>query len=241
MVTDKTEEEQIEALKNWWDENGTQLLIGVVVVLAGVFGYRTWETNTQVAAESASNLYEDLTEVATVGPFDRLSDEDRATAEFIVNQLKTEYSSSIYAHFGSMHMAKLSVENDDLDGAEAALRWSLDNGVNETIGVIVNERLARVLFAKDDFQGAIDVLESMDPGAYERSYEELKGDVYFAMDNLEQARASYDRALAATENPDAFPYLKMKSQDISVPEKAIAADAIESEETSEAEGDTVEG
>lgn len=238
MVTDKSEEEQVEALKNWWDENGTQLIIGVVVVLAGVFGYRTWETNTQVAAESASNLYEDLTEVATIGPFDSLSDEDRATAEFIVNQLKTDYSSSIYAHFGSMHMAKLAVENDDLDGAEAALRWSLDNGVDETIGILVNERLARVLFAKDEFQSALDALNSKEPGAYEHSYEELKGDIYFAMDNLEEARAAYEKALASVENADAYPYLKMKSQDIALPEKVIAA---EPEEANETEGGTVEG
>ena len=53
MVTDRTEEEQVEALKKWWDDNGTQLLVGIVVVLAGVFGYRTWESNTQLAAEAA--------------------------------------------------------------------------------------------------------------------------------------------------------------------------------------------
>jgi predicted negative regulator of RcsB-dependent stress response len=238
VVTDKTEEEQIEALKSWWDENGTQLLIGIVVVLAGVFGYRTWETNTQVTAESASGLYEDLVEVANIGPFDVLSDEDRATAEFIAKQLTTEYAGSVYAHFASMHMAKLAVENDDLDGAEAALRWSLDNDVNDKIGVIVNERLARVLFAKDDFEGALSTLDAKEPGAYEQSYEELRGDIYFAMDDLEEARAAYERALAATDNPDQFPYLKMKSQDITAPEKAIAVDG---DEFSETEGDTVEG
>ena len=238
MVTDRTEEEQVEALKNWWDENGTQLIIGIVVVLGGIFGFRTWESNNVQTAEAASNLYEDLTEVSSVGPFDSLSDEDRATAEFIVNQLKTEYSDSIYAHFASLHMAKLAVDKDDLDGAEASLRWSLDNGVSDTIGIIANERLARVLFAKDDFEGAIKVLDSKEPSAYAHSYEELRGDIYFAMDNLEEARAAYDRALASVDNPDEFPFLKMKSQDISAPEKAIAAD---SDETAESEGDTVEG
>lgn len=240
MVTDKTEEEQVEALKNWWDQNGTQLLIGIVVVLAAVFGYRSWDANTQANAEAASNLYEDLVQVSNIGPFDELSDEDRSTAEFIANQLTTEYKGSVYAHFASMHMAKLAVDSKDLAGAEAALRWSLDNGVDDTLGIIVNERLARVLYASDNFDDALKQLDGMKPGAHERSYEELRGDIYFVMDKPEDARAAYARALAATETPDAFPYLNMKLQDISNPQKSIAADSAPSEEDG-GEGDTSEG
>ncbi len=238
MVDDRTEEEQVEALKRWWDENGTQLIVGIVVVLAGIFGYRTWEANSAEAAVAASNLYEDLTQVTAIGPFDQLSDEDRATAEFIINQLKTEYKDSTYAHFASMHMAKLAVDQDELDKAEEALRWSLDNGVDDTIGILVNERLARVLFAKDDFEGALKQLDAKDPSAYALSYEELRGDIYFAMDNLDEARSAYERALASTETPDNYPFLKMKLQDITAPEKAIAA---EPQDASTSEGDTVEG
>lgn len=240
MVTDKTEEEQVEALKNWWDENGTQLLIGIVVVLAAIFGYRSWDANTQATAEAASSLYEDLIQVANVGPFDELSDEDRSTAGFIAKQLTTEYKNSVYAHFASMHMAKLAVESDDLAGAEAALRWSLDNGVDDTVGIIVNERLARVLFASDNYDDALKQLDSKKPGTYERSYEELRGDIYFAMTRPEDARSAYERAIAATETPDAFPYLNMKLQDISNPDKAIATDSVSGKEEI-SEGDTSEG
>lgn len=237
MVTDKTEEEQVEALKHWWDENGTQLLIGIVVVLAGVFGYRYWDSSTQATAESASKLYEDLVQVASVGPFDQISDEDRATADFIASQLTTDYSKTTYAHFASMHMAKLAVDAGDLAGAEAALRWSLDNGADETIRPIVNERLARVLFAKEDLDGALQQLDQGKVGAHVRSYEELRGDIYTAMDRTEDARAAYERAIAAAENPDAFPYLQMKLHDIPDPEKSIAADVDTIDGGSEAEGD----
>tara|TARA_R110002073_G_scaffold320015_4_gene494973 strand:+ start:189 stop:911 length:723 start_codon:yes stop_codon:yes gene_type:complete len=240
VVTDKTEEEQVEALKHWWDQNGTQLLIGIVVVLAAVFGYRTWDSNTQEAAEAASNLYEDLVQVANVGPFDELSEEDRSTATFISTQLTTEYKDSVYAHFASLHMAKLAVQSGDLAAAEASLRWSLDNGVDDTVGIIVNERLARVLFAKADYESALKQLDAKKPGAHQRSYEELRGDIYYAMDRPEDAKAAYERALASTETPDAFPYLNMKLQDISNPEKAIAADADTSEGDS-SEGDSSEG
>jgi predicted negative regulator of RcsB-dependent stress response len=231
VVTDKTEEEQVEALKNWWDENGTQLLIGAVVVLAGIFGYRYWDSSTQATAEMASKLYEDLVQVANTGPFDQLSDEDRSTAEFIASQLKTDYTKTTYAHFASMHMAKLAVEADDLDGAEAALRWSLDNGVDETILPIVNERLARVLFAKEDYDTALQQLDKAKPGKHALSYEELRGDIYTAMDRTEDARAAYERAIAAADNPDAFPYLQMKLHDIPDPGTSVI-------DSSEPEGDS---
>ena len=240
MVTDKTEEEQVEALKNWWDENGTQLLIGIVFVLAGVFGYRYWQSSTQETAEAASSLYEDLVQVASIGPFDQLSDEDRATAEFVAQQLQTDYKDTTYAHFASLHMAKLAVDDGDLDSAEAALRWSLDNGVDKVVSPIVNERLARVLFAKEDYEGALAQLDKAEAGAHQRSFEELRGDIYTAMDRSEDARAAYDRALAAAENPNSFPYLQMKLHDIADPKKSISAETEEAEADEAVEGDSSE-
>ncbi len=40
----RTEEEQVEALKDWWKENGRSLLLGVALALAIVFGWKGWET-----------------------------------------------------------------------------------------------------------------------------------------------------------------------------------------------------
>ena len=47
MADYETEEEQIEALKDWWRENGNSLLIGVAVALVAVFGFRGWQTSVQ--------------------------------------------------------------------------------------------------------------------------------------------------------------------------------------------------
>ena len=38
-----TEEEQVEQLKKWWKENGLSIVGGVVVGLALVFGWRSWQ------------------------------------------------------------------------------------------------------------------------------------------------------------------------------------------------------
>jgi len=35
-----TEDEQVEAIKKWWKENGTSLIVGVVLGLSVLFGWR---------------------------------------------------------------------------------------------------------------------------------------------------------------------------------------------------------
>jgi predicted negative regulator of RcsB-dependent stress response len=56
----RTEEEQLEALKRWWQENGRGIVLGVVLALGLGFGWQAWQTNQQTAAENASILYQQL-------------------------------------------------------------------------------------------------------------------------------------------------------------------------------------
>lgn len=37
-----TEEEQVEALKKWWKENGTAVIVGVVIGISAVVGFWKW-------------------------------------------------------------------------------------------------------------------------------------------------------------------------------------------------------
>ena len=36
----KTEEEQVEAIKKWWNENGKSIIVGIVVGITAIFGWR---------------------------------------------------------------------------------------------------------------------------------------------------------------------------------------------------------
>ncbi len=44
MAELRTEEEQIEAIKRWWKENGVSLLIGAAIAAAGVFAWKAGRT-----------------------------------------------------------------------------------------------------------------------------------------------------------------------------------------------------
>ena len=56
----KTEEEQVEAIKKWWSENGKSIIAGIIIGIAAIFGWRGYENHTAMQAKAASMLYEQL-------------------------------------------------------------------------------------------------------------------------------------------------------------------------------------
>ncbi|WP_025553346.1 YfgM family protein, partial [Vibrio parahaemolyticus] len=52
-----TEEQQVEAIKDWWKENGKAVIIGAVVGLGGLFGWRYYQDTVIQASETASQSY----------------------------------------------------------------------------------------------------------------------------------------------------------------------------------------
>ncbi len=233
MVTDKTEEEQVEAIKNWFAKNGTSLVAAIVLALGSVFGYQAWEKSVRDQGEKASGMYENLTAAVSVGPFETLSDESRSTAVFIANQLKAEYPDSTYAHFAAMQLAKLEVEAGALDSAAAELQWVLDQKVDDSLAVLVRLRLAQVKLGQEEYDAALALLDQSNVDGHASAYAELRGDVYHAMGRLDDAREAYQAAVALLKEGTTKPMLNMKLEDLVVPEVAIPADTAATEEESQ--------
>ena len=233
MVTDKTEEEQVEAIKNWFAKNGTSLVAGIVLALGSVFGYQAWEKSVRDQGEKASGMYENLTAAVSVGPFETLSDESRSTAVFIANQLKAEYPDSTYAHFAAMQLAKLEVEAGALDSAATELQLVLDQKVDDSLAVLVRLRLAQVKLGQGEYEAALALLDQSNIDGYASAYAELRGDVYYAMDRLDDARQAYQAAVALLKEGTTKPMLSMKLEDLVLPEVAIPADTAATEEDSQ--------
>jgi predicted negative regulator of RcsB-dependent stress response len=215
VVAYNTDEEQIEALKNWWSENGTQLMVGLIVALTAVFGYQSWQGSVREDGEAASALYEDLRAAISTGR--ELSEVQITTARYLADTLIKDHEASAYAKFAAMQMAKLSVEQGELDQAEKDLRWVMDHA-DDTTQSLARLRLARVLFARGDQEGALALIETVDEGAYKSSYSEVRGDFYNQMGRPAEARQAYQTALNELQEAGSNPLLQMKLDDVSVSE-----------------------
>lgn len=207
----ESDEEQLEVLKKWWDENGTSLVVAVVLALGGSFGYRAWEDSVRETAEAASVQYENLRQASAA-----VADENlRTTALTLGEGLKKDHADSAYAVFAALHLAKLAVEEGNLDKAQAELTWALAQKPEPHLATIARMRLARVMLAKEDPTAAMAQLESYTPAASQTaSWEEVRGDAFVVLGDDVNARASYQRALENLTDANARPLLELKLADI---------------------------
>lgn len=209
----RTDEEQIEAIKNWWQENGRSTVITVVLAIGGVFGWQQWQKSEQGAQESAAAQYQELLDA--VGQTEQTASLV-ATASHLAGELKENHSSSAYAHFAALHMAKLQVEDNSLSEARAQLQWILDNRAPDpAIASLARLRLARVVFAESGAQEALSVLDNVEAGVYQAAYAELRGDLYHDLGDLDNAEHQYavarEGADSSTGNQNALLEMKYKS------------------------------
>lgn len=193
MADYATEEEQLEALKRWWRENGRAVVLGVGIGVLALAGWRGWEMYTEQRALGASAVYDELlTELA--------ADDSAAVIEH-AETLHGDYAGTVYAALGAMAAAKAAVATQDLEAAEQWLRRARELAENRHVALIAAARLARVLHARGEDDAALALLESEVPAPYTALYAEIRGDVLRAQGDAEAAVAAYQRALDAEVGP----------------------------------------
>ena len=184
MADHMQDEADLEALKRWWDENGKGLVAAVVVAVLGTVGWQQYQGFTASQAEAASDLYATMLAI-------QLEDGDAAQFTALAEELKAEHSGSTYARFAAMLEARRAVDGDDLEGAEAALRWALTAGdTRSDIGQLIQLRLARVLADQGKETEALAIL-GQGSAAFPVAYAQAQGDIHLAAGRPEQALVAY--------------------------------------------------
>ncbi len=219
MAINAAEEETIEALKNWWNENGKQLLGAVIVALAGFTGWLLWQNAETDAVESSSNLYEEILTLAfSVEEGGSLSDEDSQQVIRYAEELMQEHSETAYARYAALYAAQQYVRQGDMSAAEAALQWVVDNPLSglftepdEGLQLTATLRLGRILLAQGEAEQALALINGVDPQNFEAGYSELRGDIYLSLDRVVDARDAYIAAQQAGSTSEA---LRMKLQSL---------------------------
>lgn len=196
-----TEEQQAEAIKRFFRENGLSLALGVIVGLGGLYGWKAYNQNQITTAEQASDAYTTLVSGESV-----LSSADT----FI-----SENKDTNYATLAAFVAAKDAVEANDLDAASEKLSWIVSNVKNDELKAIAITRLARVQIAQQQYDEALTSLNASLPDAFSANVAELKGDIYTKQGDKKQARVAYQAAVDAgglTSNP----LLQIKLDDLAV-------------------------
>lgn len=182
-----TEQEQIEAVKKWWKENGLAIVIGLTLGLGGLFGWRYWERQQVVKAAQASLGYQQVLSTTI--------DKKYSEAQVVGDKLLKEYPDSVYAELGALVLARAGVESGRMEDAKARLNWLLDHGTRSEVRQFGRERLARILLAENKPDEAWSVLEKSESKSDSAALAELRGDVRSAQGRRDEARTLYAEAL----------------------------------------------
>ncbi|MCB1802145.1 MAG: tetratricopeptide repeat protein [Gammaproteobacteria bacterium] len=187
MSTYQTEEEQVEAIKKWWKENGRSVIGGVVLGFLVIGGWQGWQGWQRNQGETASIAFDTMRQSVLTGNFDKaLEDGKRIIGEF---------SGSAYASFAALELAKLAYQRGEKSVARNHLQWVADSAPEATLREVGRLRLAQLLLDMKELE-ALDGLLAQPPlPAFAGEFALLQGDLQVARGNTEAARESYQEAL----------------------------------------------
>jgi len=209
-VSYQTEEEQVERIKEVWHRHGVPVLTGIVLALAGVFGWNGWSNYQETKAANASAVYQSMLESVLQDD----SEAGRTRGAELAEQLRSDYPGTRYALFAALMQARLAVEAGDFDAAETLLRDVARNGKDAALQEVARQRLARVLAQLERAEEGLELFSTPVTGELLAGREEVRGDLLLSLGRLSDARQAYQAALEATVDQRARPQLQLKLDDL---------------------------
>lgn len=186
-VYDLEEQENIEALKAWWQQYGKLVIAVAVAFVIGVVGIQAWRYHKEQQALKAATVFSDLEEAV------RLNDAKKSLE--LAKKLATEFARTAYGARGGIVAAKVLFDAGDLKGAEELLRGALESAQDEPIRALANLRLSAVLLDQKKYDDAIKVVNAPPSEAFAALFADARGDVLVAQNKIEEAKAAYQVAL----------------------------------------------
>ncbi len=187
-VYDLEEQEKLDDLKAWWKQWGGTVSVAVMIACAVVIGVQGWRLWNQHQAEQAATLY---TAVSTA-----LRANDLPKAKDATAQLVDQYPRTGYAPSAAMILAKMLWDSGDKAGAKAQLTWVVDRSGEEEMKEVARFRLAEIALDDKQYDEALRLLDAKHDEPFAGLYADLRGDILAAAGRADEARASYQTAIA---------------------------------------------
>ncbi len=197
-----TEEQQVEAIKRFWKEHGTAIIVGALLGLGGLYGWRAYSDSQNEAKETASVGYQQVVE--------NFGDEGTLAA---LDTFASENSDSGYGTIAGLLAAKQAVDEGNLEVAATQLQTVINNAQSAPLKGVAALRLSRVQIELNQLENALSTLSTITDTSFDAEVSELKGDVYVRQSKFDDARLAYASAL---ENNANNRLLQMKLDNLAV-------------------------
>jgi predicted negative regulator of RcsB-dependent stress response len=187
MAYDLQEQDQIDALRAFWNRWGTPILAVITIVLLGIAGWRGYGWWQQKQSVEASAIHERLRRAVDA--------RDLATVKQVSGELFEKYPRTTYASMGALLTARAYLDARDLKAAKPPLQWAIDKATDPDHRMLARLRLAGVLLDEKAHDEALKLLDVKDAGAHAGAYSDRRGDILQDQGKAAEARAAYKAAL----------------------------------------------
>jgi len=184
---DLEEQEQLAALKAWWNEHGGAIILGATLVLAAVGAWNAWTWYQRSQSAQAAVLYDTLQKASRAN--------DLKTTRETAGAILENFPRSAYAPLAALVSAKVQFQAGDLKTARAQLQWVIEHARSDEIRSIAALRLASVLLDDNEPDAALKILEAKPHPGFEALYASQRGDILATQKKRSEARAAYKTAL----------------------------------------------
>ena len=187
-VYDLEEQEKLDDLKAWWEQNSKYVSAAVLVVALVVIGVQGWRWYQRTQAEQASVLYQAVSQAARAN--------DVSKAKEPASQIVDRYARTAYAPRAALLYAKMLYDSGDKAGARAQLQWVVDHPSGDELKAIARFRLAQAMLDEKQYDDALKTLDVKTDDAFAGLFADLKDDILAAAGKSAEAKSAYETALA---------------------------------------------
>jgi predicted negative regulator of RcsB-dependent stress response len=202
----ENENEQVDAIKRFFVENGKALAVGVILGVGALVGWRYWTSHQADSARETSQSYETAITALNSGKPDAI-----AAAEKFAAESKTSYGA-----FASLELAQQFVDKGDLDKAEKQLQQGLTAASDDNLKSVINMRLARVQLQLKQQDAALKTLDGIKGEGWTAIVADLRGEILLSKGDKQGARTAWEAGVKSDASPALSEMMRMKINNLSI-------------------------
>jgi len=200
-----TENEQVDAVRRFFAENGKALAIGVVLGIAALGGWRYWQSHESTAMADSSVAFQQANQAVTDKKAQGVEDLEKFA----------QSNKNKYGVFASLQLADHFVEAKDFANAEKQLVAAQSQAKEENLLSLVSLRLARVQSQQKKFDDALKTLDGVKGEGWIALQQDVRGDVLLAKGDAKGAREAFSKGLDSKPSQTLQNVLRMKLNNLS--------------------------
>ncbi|RPE02279.1 hypothetical protein BBB56_08315 [Candidatus Pantoea deserta] len=205
MEVYSNENEQVDALRRFFANNGKALAVGVIIGIAALGGWRYWASHEDSASKAVSAQYQQLTSAMKADQPATLD----AVAKF------ANENSNTYGALAAMDVAKQYVDANQLDKASSLLENSLKNTKDANLQAVINLRLARIQLQQNQADAALKTLDAVKGDGWTAIVADIRGEALLSKGDKQGAREAWSKGVDSNASPALKQMMQMKMNNLS--------------------------